>query len=825
MFYLRHIQFTISILFLSLTSYSQINGVILNEKKELFRNTDFIINNQIIRTDLLGKFQIEGMLGDTLYLGDQMIIVDQIPLTITTESSIDRMLEITEIVIREKRSKNAEIISLNSETLSHYRGSSNGDVFHGIPSLQLNNIRNEANALDIGIRGFQGEGRVPIIIDNGIQSTQTNRGYQGTSDRTYIEMDFVKEVNVYKGGSNLSIISGNTAGYVKMKTLSPGDIVKPKTRFGAKVKIGLSNNYSHKKAPNKNLENQYYILDNRIKPSEFNGHHASLIVAYQKNKLGLLLAGNVRNQGNYFAGSKGASKYGYNPLYYDTLIPEQIKHYRFPEVRPNQEVVNTAYYSKSMLAKINFEVFREIALSANYRHHHQRAGEVLSAYWYKNITDSTFQKLPKGTESMPQWILGTTNYNFYNIDGKWQRNQWINLTLNSYSNQGNFNQYNGLAQILMAENGDQYRHQYSNMRKGIHLDNKMIFTTLPLVMNISLSHNNERMKPHHPPKGRLGSARNGYKKSFNARLATQWKVKNLIVQYSLKLQRSKISDLNTEIKQNYAHKLDHFARADFFPFEWINTYAKYSINHRSPSLYEGTNSLQSFSFDPEYPLKYETMKSFDIGFTLDILRAIQLKDSLAVSLSYFNNNSKNYISAGYLPNEKLSFINYDYFKNSGIEINLNFRHRFGYIITNAIFYQEPKICSKILGAYHEIEACNSTGFDFSVIPNRIPPKQSVTITTGIHLFKKRCEIGGRFKYHTKKSNPAQWLMFTGAAGIAVEIPEDHNIDIYLQYLILSSLKASIAVNNLTNRYQFDVGTVIRMPNPGRTITFTLEYKF
>ncbi|MGT0149052.1 hypothetical protein ACT691_02190 [Vibrio metschnikovii] len=48
--------------------------------------------------------------------------------------------------------------------LDKMRGIANADIFSGITSIQSNNMHNEAGALDIGIRGLQGEGRVPILL-------------------------------------------------------------------------------------------------------------------------------------------------------------------------------------------------------------------------------------------------------------------------------------------------------------------------------------------------------------------------------------------------------------------------------------------------------------------------------------------------------------------------------------------------------------------------------------------------------------------------------------------------------------------------------------
>lgn len=83
-----------------------------------------------------------------------------------------------DIDVTDKRDK-FESEFLDRQQIARFRGTANGDAFSGISGVQVNSLRNEAGAIDIGIRGVQGEGRVPIVIDGSLQSSHTFRGYQG----------------------------------------------------------------------------------------------------------------------------------------------------------------------------------------------------------------------------------------------------------------------------------------------------------------------------------------------------------------------------------------------------------------------------------------------------------------------------------------------------------------------------------------------------------------------------------------------------------------------------------------------------------------------
>lgn len=106
----------------------------------------------------------------------------------------------------------------------------------------MNNPANEAGALDLGIRGMQGNGRVPVVIDDSVQSTLTERGYQGSSDRAYIDMDLIRSVRVDKGPTIGSDTVGATGGRVEMRTINANDVIPQGDNFGINFSFGTYNN-------------------------------------------------------------------------------------------------------------------------------------------------------------------------------------------------------------------------------------------------------------------------------------------------------------------------------------------------------------------------------------------------------------------------------------------------------------------------------------------------------------------------------------------------------------------------------------------------------
>lgn len=57
------------------------------------------------------------------------------------------------------------------------------------------------------------------------------------------------------------------------------------------------------------------------------------------------------------------------------------------------------------------------------------------------------------------------------------------------------------------------------------------------------------------------------------------------------------------------------------------------------------------------------------------------------------------------------------------------------------------------------------------------------------------------------------------------MPSEKIVDLFASYRVNPQLDLTFNIDNLTNRYAFDPGTVIGMPMPGRTLRAGLEVRF
>lgn len=796
------------------------SGRILKENGSPYAGVVVINGKQKTITGDNGWFLLDIQQGDTLVIKKAKYIVNAVPFIITLPSAYTRIIELKEVLVSAKKRREPESIEIDREELLKNRGTANADVFNGVPGLLVNNTRNEAGGLDIGIRGLQGDGRVPIIIDGGLQSTQTFRGYQGSSDRTYIEMDLIKQIDISKGASFNPKVTGATGGVINMVTIDVEDIVLPGKKIGVYLKGDIFNNNKTPDIPKSEKGQQYYILQNDIKETQISNGKGTIAVGYKAGKLDFMTALSVNSQGNYFAGKKGAERYDYDAATYDASAR------KIPEVKPGQEVVNTSYSAASVLAKAGWSITPAQRLEFVYRYHKQQAGEVLASYWYKNTTDSGFRRLPTGVQSMPQWSLGTVSLNSYSLNYHFHHGQKLNLSVSAYTNNGNIRQRNGLGQNPGTVYGDQYLHRFRNGRSGATVYNTTVFNGIGLGLKYGISVQTERVEPLNVADSRVGSARNGRRNSYSGFLNASYQWKTLLAQAEIKIHGAKVHDFNSKKKTGYNTATDFTGRLSYAATGWLNIYAKISSVNRIPALYESTVSSQTFSYDEKNPLKTERAISYEAGFEARTHSLLGKQDTLVFSANTFYNKSTNYISAAVIKTAPyFVFINYDQFRLKGTEFNLSYESRHYFLNGSAIFYSNARICSQLLADQFGYPACNSQGFDFSVLPNRIPAKHSFSLSTGVYAFDKKLAVGGRIRYHTRKDNPKGWLQGTGAAGIAVVIPADHIIDLFGSYKINRNVSVSLAVDNLTDRYQYDIGTILRMPVPGRTLRLGIQANF
>ncbi|MGP2836346.1 TonB-dependent receptor domain-containing protein, partial [Serratia nevei] len=699
---------------------------------------------------------------------------------------------------------------LDRQKIARFRGTTNGDAFSGISGVQVNSLRNEAGALDIGIRGVQGEGRVPIVIDGSLQSSHTFRGYQGESDRTYIDMDLISTVQVDKGATAGKYSTGAIGGLVQMKTLGVKDILLPGENFGLLFKGSTYNNNRKPKISGDAEEQEHYLMANGIKPNSFNNGSATVAMAYQNDLLDLVLAYSKRAVGNYFAGARGIERYGDDAT-----------------VSAGQEVVNTSYQSDSGIAKLGLNLDDSQRLELNFRRHVQKAGEVMAAYWYKHPHKGGDDSVeyawyaPDGVDSMPQWSLGSAIVNSYSANYSYtpESSNLIDFTLGVWKTTAHFDQHNGAGSG--GSYGDQYKHSYGDDRQGINISNHSSLTTLPLSFDYGAALDEQRMQP----RGREIAntiSRNGRRTEQSGYLNAMLDYPLVTLNLGGKVHQAAVTDYQDQNHIDYGAKTDLLSQLKLHLTNQIDLYAKASNTYRNPSLFESTRSAQTFNYDRHNPLRPENARSWEVGFSGEFNDVFTKDEQIDFRVGYFNNRIKDFISASQLPRNpddpwwrsNFAFRNYDRVTLKGTELTMSYDNQRFFADASAIFYRKPEICSRATAEQNNGPACTDVGYAWSMISARIPPKRTFNLTVGTRLLDGDLTLGSRLRYHSGKKNPQDWLQGTAARAV-VEVPSEKIVDLFASYRVNPQLELTFNIDNLTNRYAFDPGTVIGMPMPGR----------
>ncbi|WP_255265983.1 TonB-dependent receptor [Sphingopyxis terrae] len=318
------------------------------------------------------------------------------------------------------------------EEVERYRGTNTADVLKGMVNVFSGDARN-GGALDPSIRGIQGPGRVPVIIDGTEQALTVWKGYNGAGNRSYIDPSLISGIQVLKGPVSTRGVNGSTGGAVIVNTLDAADILQPGQTFGIEAKLEGGNNSTKPRWPTL-LTGQ----DHRAVPgfptswlASFPYGDPSLRVnlrtkddneafSFGDRAIRIAAAGRVgdfelfgayafRERGNYFAGKHGADYYQQAQLELNAANYVRVLglHYK-----PGNEVPNTSSAMDSIMLKGTWHIADDQALQIGFRDTRSRFGEIMP---------SRIMTMGKGyTFGNIQWPESKVHAQAYNAEYKWQ---------------------------------------------------------------------------------------------------------------------------------------------------------------------------------------------------------------------------------------------------------------------------------------------------------------------------------------------------------------------------------------------------------------------
>ncbi|WP_283107511.1 TonB-dependent receptor [Pseudomonas entomophila] len=354
-------------------------------------------------------------------------------------------------------------VHLSREDLDRFGTVSVGDMLKGVAGVQVGDSRN-GGALDVNIRGIQGQSRVAVRVDGSEQALDVYRGYGGTQQRSYIDPDLLSSVTVNKGPSTRS---GAIGGSVEMKTLGVDDILVDGKDVGLRLTGNLWNNGvdpDHRNSHSRDEDLSAVPRDKRNGLFGSKAESGSAAFAYSNARLDLVAAYAHRNQGNYFSGKHGQDRY----RLYDRDGDEQ------PSVastyNAGEEVLNSSAQTDSYLLKSTWRLADDHTLELGYRRFEGRMGEIMPSDIFRFGTAGIYQ-YPQSEIDIDTY---TARYHYLP-----EGNPWVDLTSNLWMTDS---KTSTLSAAWMAPKSQLFRTDRSwslqdDRRLGGDLNNVSRFTT------------------------------------------------------------------------------------------------------------------------------------------------------------------------------------------------------------------------------------------------------------------------------------------------------------------------------------------------------------
>ena len=741
---------------------------------------------------------------------------------------------------------------ISQENIDRFRGSSPADIFRGTPGVLSGEARNGAGAVDVNIRGMQGMGRVAVTVDGASNSATVYQGYQGISNRTFVDPDFLGGVDITKGSD---VASSGISGTVAMRTLDAGDIVKEGHTFGLRVKGGFGTNTS--KPPPAGTTAGYAWpggtwappvatakSDGMDRPSFFDptSGSGSIVGAMQEENVDLLAGYAYRRQGNYHAGTNGPSavpvSMGPRPFCYESGVclppargwKDYIDNIGIANYRAGEEVLNTQLQTKSYLAKGTVRFENGHSLQFGYNGFRSEAGDLLAS----RLTSDRGQAMQQGQTAGTKVDAGTLRYGWKPDD-----NDLIDLKANLWATRLELRNPRRSG-VLYPQPGDfglpaDFRTGSDTFMWGADVANTSVLTNdyggLDLTYGLSFLSEDTRPSKFTPELETWLDLRDGTRQEAAAFTKAAWKATDwLTINGGLRYQHYWTEDRNAPEQARPGYTYDTALSDGGFspsvgvtlePFDGTQFYVNYSNALRSPSIFEG---VSAFTMNVNSNLRPERSSNWEVGTNLRREGVFSADDQAMMKLGFFDWNVDNYISREWYTDPRgisgMRIHNIAGAHFQGIELSGRYE-RGGFTAELAAnYYTDVEFCRTATTCGHK-----SLYADYAT--NQVPPEYTVALTLSQTFLDDALTVGGRISRTGSRAIGHGDVTAQGASQFIslIDWKPYTLVDAFAEYRINETLTASFRIENLTDAYYVDPLSLVQQPGPGRTFYASLKAEF
>jgi hemoglobin/transferrin/lactoferrin receptor protein len=741
----------------------------------------------------------------------------------------------------------APVAHIDAERIERFRGSSPADIFRGTPGVLSGEARNGAGAIDLNIRGLQGFGRVTAKIDGAENAVTVYQGYQGVSNRTFIDPDFIAGVDITKGADAASF--GN-AGSVAIRTLDAKDIVREGETWGLRVRGGVRGNTSD---PETGALGGYAYVSGAgtvtpsakgmDRPGAFQptSGWASVVGAYSSDAIELLAGYTYRDQGNYHAGKHGPAaqpvNIGDTPTSWGGVQPNTMRNAGLANYRGGEEVLNTQLETQSWLLKATGRFGDGQVVRLGYNGFRSEAGDRMASRQTGNLSQPQQQARTAGTLLDTYTARYAWNPSDSNLIAVKANAYWSHLELRNVVRGGRGLTAQGIglpADFRVGSDSDLW---------GVDVSNRSRFFLrqgdLDLDYGLSYRGEDTRGSRYTPELEGWNTPRDGFRHEAagfakGAFTPIDWLTLNAGLRYTHYWSEDRF-DPYEPYQVSGERGFPGFktdgggfspsAGLVLRPFGGAQVYVNYSSTLRAPGLTEAVSAFNSFVSNAA--ITPERSKNRELGANLTRQRLLAEGDRAELKLGYFHWNVDNYIARNVrtnLPGEPyLLTLNMENINSARFEgLELNGRYQVGGLTADlaANYYLDVDYC-------RTAATCGAKSLYGDYATNHVPPEYSVELSLSQRLFQDRLTLGGRAQRTGPRAIGHGDVTAQGASQFValVNWKPFTLVDLFADYRITRSLTASLRAENLFDRFYMDPLGLVTQPGPGRTVSFSLTQQF
>ena len=776
----------------------------------------------------------------------------------------------------------APVAIISEEMIDRFRGHSPADIFRGTPGVMSGEARNGAGAIDVNIRGMQGLGRVAVTVDGASNSVQIYQGYQGISNRTFVDPDLLAGIDITKGAD---LASNGIAGTVAMRTLDADDIVLEGNKFGARFKLGFGTNTSPPPPggtlggyewPSPSVGNSVLVPseDGLDRPGllEPTSGFGSLALGFKSDPVDVVVGLAYRKLGNYHAGENGTDDKDPDPEGTGVVRPpfcpvrprflcsdgvrenrpdlyvppvpgtELVNNRGQTNYRPGEEVLNTELETLSILGKGTFRFADDHTIKLSYNGFRSEAGDIVSSRLVNNEAQPRQLPVPTGTDV----DAGIVDYSWQPKSPLFDLDAKLWGTFLHQQNQRAF-QLVSFGNIIRTPEDygfpTDFRIGTETLMWGADVSNifRLSSDYGEIDIELGLSYQREETQPDdnsddllerveqtnapfffiEPRDGEREEAAGYTKLSWSP---WDWVTARSGLRYQHYWSRDRYQGEQADRKRedNNDGDVGYSLGLTLMPFDGIQLYGQYASVVRSPSLFEVVN-VGAVRGAPLDELTPERSNTWEIGANFTTADLVWDEDQFMTKLGYFNSRVDDYIAREFSEDSSgissMRFFNAHEARFAGFEVASRYEYAGFTADLAANYYTDVTFC-------RTDDTCDNRSLNADYSTNHIPPEYSINLTVSQTFLNDSLTIGGRVSHigeraieHGDDSGGLQSFI------TQVEWGETTLFDVFAEYELNDNVAFSLRVENLTDQFYIDPLSLVNVPGPGRTIFGALTVRF